>query len=494
MGVMRFTVHPAGLLETGSDLLDSYVSGFDGRVFPARVELAADLLEVRRMNSDSGKLHIAYPVEGFGRPVISTATLRESDVPYILSLELARGRIVQLRNQLAVWEGLGMSIPEEFRELHRESHHLFAQATAAKPDVDQVCRSADSAIAKSLAAADILTTAYVRQRLTVRLKRSAQLPVSFGCGINSGEAIESHGDVFQQAFNSAAVPIGWKQIEKQEGEYDWDLSDQLVQWGTENRLLLRGGPLLDLSQHGLPEWLKQWGHDFFNLQSFLSDFVETAINRYLGRVRIWEISSRVNTGGAFNLNEEERLTLVARTLEVARQVDEEAQLIIRIDEPWGAYQTAGEHRLSPVQFVDALLRCGVGLSGVNLEIAAGYGNRGASPRDLLDVSRLIDQWSMLEVPLHITLASPTSAGPDAACTGDLVVQPECGSDDSAQAGWIDKMVSLLIAKQAVVGIYWDHLSDCGPHEFPHAGLIDADGRPKSGIQSFLKHRSGQSLS
>ena len=129
MGVMRFTVHPAGLLETGSDLLDSYVSGFDGRVFPARVELAADLLEVRRMNSDSGKLHIAYPVEGFGRPVISTATLRESDVPYILSLELARGRIVQLRNQLAVWEGLGMSIPEEFRELHRESHHLFAQAT-----------------------------------------------------------------------------------------------------------------------------------------------------------------------------------------------------------------------------------------------------------------------------------------------------------------------------------------------------------------------------
>ncbi|MFP6764290.1 MAG: endo-1,4-beta-xylanase, partial [Planctomycetaceae bacterium] len=328
MGVMRFTVHPAGLLSTESDLLETYISGFDGRVFPARVELTPDQVEIRRMNSDSGKLHIAYPVEDFGCPVISTATLRESDTPYILSLELARGRIVQLRNQLAVWEGLGMMIPGEFRELHQASHHLFAQATAAKPDVVQVCRYADAAIAKSLAAADILTTAYVHQRLTVRLKRSSQLPVSFGCGINCGEVIESHGEVFQQAFNSAAIPIRWKQIEKQEGEYVWDLPDQLVEWGTENRLLLRGGPLLNLSPHGLPEWLKQWGHDFFNLQSFLSDFVETAINRYLGRVRIWEISSRVNTGGAFNLNEEERLTLVARTLEVARQVDEEAQLII----------------------------------------------------------------------------------------------------------------------------------------------------------------------
>jgi len=49
---------------------------------------------------------------------------------------------------------------------------------------------------------------------------------------------------------------------------------------------------------------------------------------------LWEVSSRVNTGGSFNLNEEERLTLVARTLEVARQSDEEGQLMIRIEDPW----------------------------------------------------------------------------------------------------------------------------------------------------------------
>ena len=493
MGVMRFTVHPEGLLDPDADSGNAYVSGFDGRVFPARVEPSPAQVEIRRVNSDSGKLHIAYPVEGFGRPVISTATLRESDDPYILSLELARGRIVQLRNQLATWEGLGMTVPEEFREIHRKSHTLFAQATASKPDVSKVCELADAAIALSLQAAEILTTAYVRQRLMVRLKRSSQLPVSFGCGINCKEAIEPHSDMLQQAFTSAAVPIEWKQIEKQEGEYEWDLPDQLVEWGTENRMLLRGGPLLDLSPDGLPEWLKQWGHDFFNLQSFLSDFVETAINRYLGRVRIWEVSSRVNTGGAFNLNEKERLTLVARTLEVARQVDEEAQLLIRIDEPWGEYQTSGDYRLSPVQFVDALLRCGIGLSGVNLEIAAGYNGGGASPHELLDTSRLIDQWSMLEVPLSVTLAYPSSAQPDAACTSDLGVRLEsCGCDD--QARWIDQMVPLLMAKQSVVGIYWSHLSDTDRHVFPNAGLIGSDGSTKAGMDSFLKHRSGQSLS
>ena len=66
--------------------------------------------------------------------------------------------------------------------------------------------------------------------------------------------------------------------------------------------------------------------------------------------------------------------------DVARQVDEEAQLIIRIDQPWGEYQSRGQHRLSPLQIVDALVRSGVGLSAVNLEVAMGYFRPGGSAR------------------------------------------------------------------------------------------------------------------
>ena len=43
--------------------------------------------------------------------------------------------------------------------------------------------------------------------------------------------------------------------------------------------------------------------------------------------------ARANAGGALALTEENRLTLVAKVLEVARQVDQEAQFVIRIDQP-----------------------------------------------------------------------------------------------------------------------------------------------------------------
>jgi GH35 family endo-1,4-beta-xylanase len=491
---MRFTVHPAGLLD--DHVQKAYVSGFDGRVFPSRVEAKGDTIEFLRVNSDSGKLAIPYPVEGQGWPIVSTATLREHEDTYILSLELARGKICQVRNQLATWEGLGMSIPQDFRKVHREAHSLFAKATTAQPDIEKVCALANQAIARSCTAAELLTQAYVEQRLSVRLKKSPQTSVSFGCAVNSVAAAEEHSDLFCQAFNSAAVPIEWKVIEPQEGEYDWEACDKIVEFCQSNKLLMRAGPLLDLSNDGLPEWLKQWGHDFFNLQSFLCDFVETAISKYQGKVRIWEVSSRINTGGAFNLNEEERLTLVARTLEVARKVDEEAKLFIRIDQPWGAYQTEGNHRLSPIQFVDALLRCGIGLSGVNLEIAVGYTGQDSGPRDLLDFSRLLDQWSMLEIPLHVTLAFPTSSETDAHSENTLSVElagwRQPWSED-AQTEWINLYVPMLMAKQSVVGVYWSHLTDASKHVFPNAGLVDADGKSKTALEAFMKHRTGRSI-
>jgi hypothetical protein len=493
---MRFTVPKPELFETESDRRRIYVSGYDGRVYPSRVELHGDVIELRRMNSDSGKVHFPYPVPGIGRPLISTATLREVEDAYLLPLELARGKICQVRNQLASWEALGMAIPDAFRELHREAHRFFAQATSEKTDQKRAIELADQAIAKSCVAAEALARSYVEQRLRVRLKRTPQLPVSFGCSVNCERTVQQLGETFCEAFNAVAIPIEWTSVEKQEGEYDWDDFDRLVEWCSERRLLMKAGPLLDFSLNGLPKWLEQWGHDFFNLQSFLCDFVETAISRYAGRIRFWEVSSRVNTGGAFKLNEEERLTLVAKTLEVARQRDEEAQLLMRIEDPWGTYQSVGDHRLSPMQFVDALLRCGIGLSGVNLEIAVGYQQRGGAPRDLLDFSRLIDQWSMLEIPLHLTLAFPSSGDVNANCRQQLDVdvngwkEPWSGE---AQAAWIDSYVPMLMAKQSVVGIYWTHLTDAASHEFPNAGLIDSTGASKPGLTSFLKHRAGETL-
>ncbi|RMG37701.1 MAG: glycoside hydrolase [Planctomycetota bacterium] len=489
MGVMRFEVQPPELLEHWPELNRAYISGFDGRVHPTKVERDGNIVGFRRQSSESGRLHVAFPVEGFGRPMLTTSSLREFDGVYNLAVELARGKICQIRNQLAAWENAGMKIPERFRQLHSQAHALFARAASSQHEPLVAARFASQALGFACQAADELMRAYVEQRLIVRRHRSHHLPAAIGCQLGVATDPQQWAHVAQPPFSAAWVPLSWKYVEAIEGEYDWEPFDEQIEWCLNHRLIVQAGPLLDFSPGGLPQWLQQWASDFYNLQSFLCDFVETAIARYIGKVRQWEVCARPNTGGGLQLSEENLVALVARTVEVARQVDEESRFVVRVNQPFGEYQARGTHRLAPLQFVDALVRLGVGLSGINLELNMGYGRCGTAMRDLLDVSRLIDLWSCLDVPLQVTICVPSSSTHDPMAHSGIPLEANGWHkpwSEQAQAEWLDHYLPLFLAKQTVVAIFWHTLSDAVPHEFPHSGLLRADKTPKPALEQFAR--------
>lgn len=493
MGVMRFVVHPPGMLADWPEVHRAYLSGVDQVAWPTRIELDGNVVVCRRQNSDSGKLNVAWPVPGFGRPMLATSSLPEREESYLLAVELARGKIVQVRNQLAFWQAAGMTVSAEFLELHRNAHRLLAQAVAVQNRPDVASSLAQQAIENEFQAAELLTREYTQQRLEMRHRQYPQLPTVLGCSMGDSLLDAARQQQFLGAFNGAAVPLQWRHIEPTEGEYKWETYDTQVEWALANNLLIRGGPLIDLSSGGLPAWLSQWQHDYWNLQSFVCDFIETVISRYVGRVRIWEVCARANAGGALAMTEENRLTLVAKVLEVARQVDPEGQFLIRIDQPWGEYQARGQHKLSPMHFADALIRAGIELSAINVEIGVGYTPSGSPSRDLLDFSRLIDQWSILGLPLQVTLAFPSATGRDPQLTTDLEVDTRFWRrdiDEATQAEWIDDYVPLLLAKPSVIAVFWNHFSDDQPHRFPHAGLARADGASKPALEHMTAlHRA-----
>jgi hypothetical protein len=492
MGVMRFFVYPPEMLDGWPEVFDAYLSGADGRVFSTQIDVAGNVVSCRRTSSESGRLHVAWPVEGFGRPVTSTASLPEREEPYLLPLELARGKISQLRDQVSAWEVGGMVIPPSFDAPFQAAQRKFREAVALQGQPAQTVEPVRQSLARAFEAAEMAVSAYAGQRLSARRKRSPQPAAATGCALGQYLPDESATAVFRESFAAAVIPVEWKHIETSAGETNWDLADAQLEWALANRLFVSGGPLLDLSADGMPAWVGSWGGDLPNLQSLVCDYVETAVGRYAGRIRTWNVCTRGNTGGAFGLSEESRLWLVARALEVVRQVDEEVQVMIRVGQPWGEYQARGAHRLAPLQFVDALLRAGIGLSAVDLEIAVGFRPYGSAPRDLLELSRLLDLWSLLGIPIYITLACPSeSRADDLQASHGIEIEPNRWKEawnEAAQVDWIDGVLPVLMAKQPVVGIFWKQLADSVPHEFPHAGLIRPDGTPKPALAHFIAHR------
>jgi hypothetical protein len=210
-----------------------------------------------------------------------------------------------------------------------------------------------------------------------------------------------------------------------------------------------------------------------------------------GKVQLWNVAARMNQDGAFNFSEEQRLRLVVEAVDRVRAIDPRTPVIVSFDQPWGEYIARKDQELTPLNFADTLIRGELGLAGVGLEINFGYWPGGTLPRDPLDISRQIDRWTQLGVPLVISLAVPSEGGADPKAQHPAKVLSDLaagGLTPAWQNATIQWMLPLLLAKQSAQAIIWNHWQDDRQHEFPHAGLCDNRGRAKPVLQTIANLR------
>jgi hypothetical protein len=146
--------------------------------------------------------------------------------------------------------------------------------------------------------------------------------------------------------------------------------------------------------------------------------------------------------------------------------------------------------LAPLHFADALVRADLGLAGIGLEVNVGYHPGGSLPRSPLAISRLIDTWSLLELPLLVAVTLPSSSAEDPQANGKVqVLSGDANSvSPQTQCEWIERHFPLLLAKSAVQVLIWNQLSDAAPHHYPHGGLFDTSETPKPALEALKKIR------
>jgi hypothetical protein len=470
MGVIQFEVERPDLLSSahGLSLIDFLM--YDGRVVPTHARMVDGLLRCERTGGESGQMRILWPRFDYSTQVAHTTCLREQASPYSLELELARGQISRLRNQLFAWQSAGLQTTPQLDQLVQESHRAFRSGVLRIESPETSSGAALVAIDLASRAADQMCQLYTEQRIGYRRSRSSRLPVFLGCQLQDAP---KNPEAFCGAFDAVRVATNWNQLEHADGEYGWDRLDRLVSWAQDQKLFITGGPLVDLTQDHFPEWLRIWTGDAVNMQSFVSDFVETVVGRYVGRIRHWEVVMGANRGGVTELDEEQRLNLVARAIQAAKQVDEHVQISIRVVQPWGEYLSQTRNRLSPIQFVDTLRRCGIRMGEINLDIRVGSIPALTLWRDALSVSQLLDHWSFLQLPINVMLSLPS--------TPDLSADPEA---EQRQADWLEQTVLMCLAKERVVGIYLSNW-DKEPTEGVSTALIRENGDPRPALRRLF---------
>ena len=139
-----------------------------------------------------------------------------------------------------------------------------------------------------------------------------------------------------------------------------------------------------------------------------------------------------------------------------------------------------------------LVRGGLGVAGVGLELYLGYWPVGSAMRDLLEISRLIDRWSQLGVPLVLQLTMPSQDTADPLARHHEkphYCQPFGPFTPTEQAAVLKKLGMLLLAKQPVQALFWNQVRDDSPHDYPLGGLVDMGGHLKPLVSVLAKLRA-----
>lgn len=489
MGNLRFRVPSADQLD---QLVwdTAYITGMEGIPWACETRIEGDQFIISRAIDESGKVHIVWPTRCLGNVLLTTTSLRLAEQPYGLVLELARGVISKLRNQTFEWQKIGLKLSKEFLEISEAALSSFL--IAATSGTDEVLQdvSSQDAIDKGVEACVILSNIFSSQALEIRSQSEGRFSTLLGTAIPPELSLASIADAVKTAFNLISVGVDLAAVESSSGRREFESFDRQIEWARGNNIRVCCGPLVNFRKGALPRWMVLLDEGFERVLNATCQHVEETVERYRGRVHLWNCASALNVPGELAWNDEQVLRFAVTLIETVRRADQRCPVLLTIDQPWSEYLRERDDAISPLHFADALIRADLGLSGLALELNMNAWPDGSLPRDPLEIGLLVDRWALLGLPLMIILTCPSSTGPDPRVLHQRQPVTTWKSPHPVGPAYptAESLLRMLLAKQSIHGIIWNQASDQIPHPFPHAGLWDSLGKPKPTLLQAAKLR------
>ncbi len=442
-----------------------HVVGIDGIPWPCKVNLDGQTLFIQRNRDESGHVFVAFPFEEYGELVVATGTLPESPQSYCLVTELARGTANRLRNQIAIWQDGGLGISDEVHQLTAEAvRHLGAAILHS--DKKSKSETARISLERSMTAIFKIAQEFGKQIVPVRRQQATE--ARFWMGVRAGV-----GKQF-----APSLECGFADLVQLS-------SDQIEQAPSKPTVL---GPLLDASPNGISEKLLALD-DFEARKAQILAGTREVFKRLPSSVKLVHAVSGLNGTGHRHLSYPQQLQLTSELIQTIEDSSSDLPVMISFDFPWAerlAWSVGGTH---PLQIADSLLRRGVRISMLGLEINLDYWPGGSAIRDPLQWIELIDIWSQLGLPLVICLRSPSGERTTDGASGgssSSIYHPRSVLRDEQRFELLETVIPMMIARPIVHGIMWQQWGDADDSRFPGGGLVDASGDAKTSIEFFQR--------
>ncbi|WP_404788183.1 endo-1,4-beta-xylanase [Altericista sp. CCNU0014] len=435
---------------------------------------------------------LKLPVEGFGEVTLYADNdgrgFGPADFPLNLNLAFAQTRLQRVQNALRHWRSQGFSFSDGIEQRLGRAKGGVRVAIATHPEsakrpesnatsLQAKIKACNASLAESLWAGEELVFAKARQ-IVQKLPRSRTMRL--GCNaFGYPQAGPDYERYFRQIFNFATIPFYWKPFEPEPGRTQFADRDRTADWLRDSGIAVKGHPLAWFHEIGIPDWVRQ--KPYAELKTLLRQRAIDITAHYQNRISYFDVINEAH--GAPWANElrftpEQFLDLTRLTAEAARQGNPAVQRILNCCCLWG--ETVPYYpppQRSPYQYLKAALSARIPFEIVGLQLYY-------PDQDLFEIDRLLERFSALGKPIHITELGVSSATgiDEQSYLKDARGLWHKPWSQTIQADWIEQFYTICYSKPAIEAISWWDFSDRGCF-WPFGGLLDRNMQPK---ESFYR--------
>ncbi|CAN5827791.1 hypothetical protein BH11PLA1_BH11PLA1_01060 [soil metagenome] len=484
-----------------------------------------------------GLLIAIEPFEGLGggELVLRTCLLPQRNEPYLLTLELARQKVMTLYTKLEEWaffdrfaEDPALRLIERARAAFTAALLLARRTTGEPPYTAGADAASRHALSVAVAAGEALSLAQASlqhgRRCTGEMAELAKVSVpssaltddeaheargarvgspgvilpdlpKVGCRVNPHTFTPGLCDALIANFDFISLPMRWVDMEPTEGKYGFAKFDRWIEWAvTKAKLPVHAGAVIDLHPRAVPDWLSIWEHDYETLRDVVTEHVKNVVTRYRRTVAVWTVASSLNVGGTFKFTYEQSIDLTRACVLMVKKLQPNAKVHVEIAQPFGEHgaQPRGGKSIPPVLYCELMNQTQTPVDAFAVRVQAGQAECGRGARALVSISCGLDRIAGAGKPLAVSVMGC----PSRAAAGNEI-EPEkgfapgsfrsAGWTPETQAQWAAAVGAVIAGKTYVQSLCWQEIADApmsASAEMPGGGILGANGEAKPAVRAL----------
>ena len=480
--MLRFAVYDQNGPARDWPLINAHLLGRDDVATRGRVSFADGVISCKHSGSGSVALCLQHEAPSTGLLMLQTCLLPPRPEPYHLAIELARYRIKLFITKSEEWQMFDLSGGHPAMRHWETARQLLTQSLTAENE-QAADRAARESLDQSVIATERLAMAHAEILLHRRFASRPASSATLGVRVWPGRDGKQLRELIASNFDVVVLPMRWKDIEVEEGKYQWGPLDRWMEWAKEQKKPIIAGPLIDFSRHALPEWIYVWQHDYDTCRDLVYDYMSRVVGRYRGVVGMWNIASGLNTNENFELDEAQMLDLARTASVLVRQSRKGARTMIELRQPFAEHCARSRFSLPPLAFIDRLVQEGIKFDAIGVQVLFGRKDKGLASRDLMQMSNMLDSFYLLDTPILVSALGVPSEP----------VDPRGGWwhgewSPEMQSRWVGRAFAIAMSKPFVESIFWTDLYDHSSALLASTGLLSERGQVKPAFARLVGAR------